>query len=129
MGSGPPGERIKPLFPSYLFVRLSLENLGDFKTVRYTRGVNKILGGDNGPVAIDERVLQVIQNRVGERGVIEQQEFLKPGDKVVMKKGVLKDLIGILEKSVDEKGRIEVLFKIVHHQMRAKVYCGDLEKY
>lgn len=120
-------DRIRPLFPSYIFIKLE-KAAQDFRMVKYTRGVHKILGGNEGPVSIPDAVITLIKSRVGERGIIEQGTFLKPQDKVVVKRGVLKDLIGILEKPIDDKGRVEVLFRIVHHQMRAKVYCGDLEK-
>lgn len=121
-------DRIKPLFPSYLFIRLHNENPEDFRTIKYTRGVHKILGGLAGPVPIPEEVIQMIQEKAGEKGFVEQGALFRPREKVLVKRGVLKDLVGILEKPVDDKGRVEVLFKIVHHQMRAKVYCGDLEK-
>lgn len=121
-------DRIKPLFPSYLFIRLQQDKWNDLRTIKYTRGVHKILGGLDGPVSIPFDIIQIIQERTGDRGFIEQGAFFKPKDKVLVKRGVLKDLIGILEKPVDDKGRVEVLFKIVHHQMRAKVFCGDLEK-
>ena len=127
--TGPLAERIKPLFPSYLFVYSNLHNFDELRTLRYTRGVNKIIGDNGRPISLREEVIETIRQRVGKEGYIEQGAFLKPGDKVIVQKGVLRDLIGIMEKPIDEKGRIEVLFKIVHHQMRAKVYCGDVEKF
>lgn len=122
------GDRIKPLFPSYLFVRLEPLSANEFRTVKFTRGVNKIVGSPEGPIPIQEEVVAVIRERVGAKGFIEQGAFLKTNDKVVVKRGVLKDLIGVLEKPMDDKGRVEILFKIVKVQMRAKVFCGDLEK-
>lgn len=120
-------DRIKPLFPSYLFIRLGREP-ENFRVVKYTRGVNKIIGGEIGPIPVDDALVEVIQERVGVQGYVEQGALLKTQDRVMVKRGVLKDLIGILEKPVDDKGRVEVLFKIVRNQMRAKIYCGDLEK-
>lgn len=120
-------DRIKPLFPSYLFIRLGTEP-ENFRMVKYTRGVNKIIGSPAGPIPVDDTLIEVIQGRVGPAGYVEQGALLKTQDRVVVKRGVLKDLMGILEKPVDDKGRVEVLFKIVRHQMRAKIYCGDLEK-
>lgn len=121
-------DRVKPLFPSYLFIRLAPASFDDFRTIKYTRGVNKIIGGETGPIPVEETMIQVIQGRVGPKGYVELGAMLKAQDRVIVKRGVLKDLIGILEKPVDDKGRVEVLFRIVRHQMRAKVYCGDLEK-
>lgn len=128
-GTNPLLERIKPLFPSYLFICSDLQNFGELRMIRYTRGVNKIIGENGQPISLKEEVIDTIKQRMGMKGYIEQGALLRTGDKVVVKKGVLKDLIGILEKPVDEKGRIEILFKIVHHQMRAKVYCGDIERF
>jgi len=121
-------ERIKPLFPSYLFVRFDLEDADHLKVVRYTRGVNKIIGGRSGPISIQKTVIETIRGRIGERGYIEQGMLLKQGDRVVVRRGVLRDLIGVLEKPMDDRGRVEILFKIVYHQMKAKVHVADLEK-
>lgn len=128
-GSSPFLERVGPLFPSYLFIHSNLENFHELRMIRYTRGVNKIVGAKSLPIPIQDEIVETIRQRIGMKGYIEQGALLKSGDKIVVKKGVLRDLIGILEKPVDEKGRVEVLFKIVHHQMRAKVYCGDIEKF
>ncbi|MDO8527697.1 MAG: transcription termination/antitermination NusG family protein [Deltaproteobacteria bacterium] len=121
-------ERVKPLFPSYLFINMNLDDYNGLRTIRYTRGVNKIIGDGEGPIAIGEELIDTIREKVGEKGFIEQGALLQPGDKVLVKRGVLSDLIGILEKPIDDKGRVEVLLKIVHHQMRAKIFVSDLEK-
>ena len=121
-------ERIKSLFPSYLFLHSDLSDNNHFKTIRYTRGVNKIVGGTEGPIPIEDAIVEAIRERIGEKGYIEQGSLLKPGDKVIVKKGILKDLMGILEKPVDDKGRVEVFLKILNNQMKAKIHCKDLER-
>ena len=46
-------DRIKPLFPNYLFARMDL-GLHYYK-VKYTRGVSKILGNGEGPIPISDK--------------------------------------------------------------------------
>ena len=68
------------LFPNYLFAKLDLER--HYYKVKWTRGVNQILGIGNEPTPISEVVIQMIKDRMGDDDTIELLEDLKPGDLV-----------------------------------------------
>lgn len=103
--------RIRPLFPNYLFAKMDLEV--HYYKVKWTRGVNKILGNRNGPVPISERVVETIKGRAGEDSLIELQDELKDGDAIQVTSGPLKDLIGIFRKEMSSKGRVKVLLSLI----------------
>src|SRR4030067_3140535 len=57
-------QKIKPLFPNYLFAMLDIDV--HYYKVKWTRGVNKILGVGNEPVPISDKVIQTIKAQRGE---------------------------------------------------------------
>jgi len=104
-------ERIKPLFPNYLFAKLDLEI--HYYRVKWTRGVNKILGSGAGPIPISERVIQTIQEREGKDKVIELVDEFKEGDVVQVTSGPFKDLMGIFKRDMSSRGRVKILLSLV----------------
>lgn len=113
------------LFPSYIFLKWDLFNPAHYHMVRYTRGVNKILGTPTCPVPISDEAVEVIQSRLDKNSVLEEQA-MKVGSFVRVKKGVLKDLVGVLEKPVSPDGRVAILLRIYEREMRAFVDCRDV---
>jgi transcription elongation factor/antiterminator RfaH len=127
-GPAKPSTRIKSLFPSYLFAKLDVGDGNILHMIKYTRGVRKILGGGENPVAIPEEVVTTIRERVDEDGVVEQQLVFRKGDRVRIKSGWMQDLIGILEKPVSSEGRVRVLLDIVGKCVRAELSSAEIER-
>lgn len=119
--------RSKPLFPSYIFVKWDLKDAERHQLVKYTRGVNRVLGDGERPVAISSEIIDLIRERVNGEGIIEQKLF-SVGDSVKVRRGILKDLVGILERPVSDSGRVDVLLRIFNREMRAKLKCSEIEK-
>lgn len=121
--------RLKSLFPSYLFARLNLEDAEIYHMIKYTRGVHRILGSGAMPVPIPEEVIDCIRQRVNKEGVLEQALVFKKGDSVRIRRGPLRDLIGILEKPVSANGRVRVLLEIMRKVVRADLPCSEIERH
>jgi transcriptional antiterminator RfaH len=118
----------KPLFPSYLFVKANLTNPYIHRKIRYTRGVNKILGSQDEPQPVSESMIETLRKQTLDGSIIEQELLFKPGDRALVKKGLLNDLIGIIEKNLCETGRVRILFKWLNKTVRATIPFTDLEK-
>lgn len=117
----------KPLFPSYVFVRLAVGDASDYRAAQFTRGVIRVLGNrTDGPVAVPEKVMALLQERANPQGVIVQELFRRVGEMVRAQRGILKDLVGILEKPVDAEGRMRVLFKMFNKNLRAVMSIRDV---
>ena len=71
---------LNPLFPNYLFARLDLER--HYYKVKWTRGVNRILGIGNQPTPISEVVIQTIKDRMGDDDTVKLLEDLQEGNLV-----------------------------------------------
>lgn len=125
---------LRPLFPNYLFIRTNFEDSCKHQMVRYTRGVNKILGDGKGPKPISSIVVETLKKLTLNGSLIEQNLLFKEGDEIIVKKGILKDLRGIIKKNLSSSGRVEVLFKWFNHdnwfncKMKALLKYQDLEK-
>lgn len=118
----------KPLFPSYLFLRGDLMKAEDHRMVRYTRGVSRILGNESGPQPIDASVITALQERTSDGSLIEQELLFKAGDTVRVRRGLLKDLVGIIERHLPAEQRVQVLFKWWSTSMRARLKYTEVEQ-
>jgi len=110
------GKTVKPFFPGYAF--LCFDHPRQYNTVKYTRGVKKVVGASDGPIPIDEEVIRGLQSReIG--GYIEFQKYGRVpeiGDEIEVAEGPLKGLKGIFQKEVDDKQRVMILLNYVSYQ-------------
>jgi len=103
--------RIKPLFPNYLFAKFHLEH--HYYKVKWTRGVNRVLGNGSGPISISEQVVSTIQEKVGENDLIRLEDEWKEGDTLQVTSGPFKDLMGIFQKKMSSHGRVRILLSLI----------------
>jgi len=103
--------QIKPLFPNYLFARLDLPN--EWKTITYTHGVARVLGGWEDPRTIDESVIAAIREQERRKDRLISYYRFKPKEGVVVRSGPLKDVHGIFDRYVDEGGRVRILLSLI----------------
>ena len=117
---------IKPFFPSYLFARLDLKP--QYYKVKWTRGVNKILGAGNEPVPISESVIQSIKERIVKGNVVKLEDELKEGDLVQITAGPFKDLTGIFQKKMSDSGRVRILLSLIGVDVAVQLSQWQIKK-
>lgn len=117
----------KSLFPTYIFIHIDFDISENIHLIKYTRGVSRILCAEGRPLPVGEKIIQAIKMRSNSEGVIEMPIRLKPGDKIRVKKGILKDLMGIMEKRTSDNERIIVLLKLINYEMRATLHWAEIE--
>lgn len=114
---------IKPLFPGYIFVRFSPSP--HLHSIRYTRGVTRVVSSGDAPLPLDDEIISVIKSRVGKDGFVTiGQNSLKAGDQVVINEGPLRGLAGIFEQDLSDGERAVVLLRTVEYQA-----CVFVEKW
>jgi transcriptional antiterminator RfaH len=104
-------QKIKPLFPNYLFARLDIEV--HYYKVKWTRGVAKILGVGNGPTPLSETVIQAVRERVGENNLVKLKDELEEGHLIQFTSGPFKDLMGVFDKKMSDGKRVRVLLSLI----------------
>lgn len=109
-------KQTKPFFPGYQFV--NFEYPEQYRIVKYTRGVKRIIGNDSGPIPISDEVINQIRSREV-NGVIELEKYgLEPGvgDEIEVMEGAMKGLRGVFHKALTDSERVIILLNYVSYQ-------------
>ena len=87
----------KPLFPRYLFIRLS-DVASNWFPIRSTRGVSQLLrfGTSTNPVEIPETIVDCLKQRCTKEEPL--HELFKPGEMIDITQFPFKGFIGFFEK-------------------------------
>lgn len=117
---------VKPLFPSYLFASLIMPD--EWKLVTYTRGVARMLGDWREACWVDTAVMDAIRKREDEKDRLIHYYHFQPSESVVVKSGPLKDLYGIFDRYVDDRGRVRILLSLIGYQASVEMEAEQLEK-
>jgi transcription elongation factor/antiterminator RfaH len=115
----------KPLFPRYIFARFEARNL---HKIVFTRGVHSVVSFDGVPTSIDDEIITLIKDRIGADGFVPTAEELRDGDKVIIKDGPLKDLVGIFQHRVKDSDRVMILLTAINFQGRVMVERDSIKK-
>jgi transcription antitermination factor NusG len=120
--------RILPFFPGYEFIYF--DHPSQYRLVKFTRGVKKVVGNQNGPIPLPVEVIQEIKTReVG--GLIELDKYgVEPeiGDEIQIMEGPLKGLKGIFKKEFTQKERVLILLNYVSYQGQLVIEKKKLKK-
>ena len=116
--TGVPTYITQPLFPRYLFAKFKREQLSK---ILFTRGVHDVVCFGDGPACVSEEIIEVIRGRIDQNGFVKLNNDLKPGDRVVISAGPLKNLIGVFEREVKGSERIMILLTAIGYQGHIEV--------
>jgi transcriptional antiterminator RfaH len=117
---------ITPLFSNYLFARLDLER--HYYKVKWTRGVNRILGVGNDPTPVSERVIQMLKDRMGDDYIVKLLEDLQEGDLVQITSGPLKDFIGVFQRRLSSGERVRILLNLIGAEVPVQISRSQIKK-
>jgi transcriptional antiterminator RfaH len=119
-------QKVRPLFPNYLFANLDLDV--HYYKVKWTRGVNKILGVGGEPIPISEKVIQTIKAQRGENNFIKLDDGLEKGNIVQFTSGPFKDLMGVFDKKMSDGNRVRVLLGLIGVDVPVQVSRYQIKK-
>ena len=115
----------KPLFPRYIFAKFDART--QLAKISFTRGVHHVVSFGGQPTLVEEDVIRIISLRIDDNGFVRIGDQLKPGDKVVIKAGPLRDFGGVFERELNDNERISVLLTTISYQGRVVVNRDVLE--
>jgi transcriptional antiterminator RfaH len=118
----------KPLFPRYVFSRFIART--SLHQISFTRGVNRVVSFNGKPVPIDDEVIAYFKARIGENGFLDLNsgEPFKLGDKIRIKSGPWRELVGVVERDLTASERVLVLMTSINYQGRLTVDKDIVEK-
>lgn len=117
---------LEPLFSRYIFAKFNYP--GVFNKIKYTRGVQKIVGMGPTPCAIEEDVIDIIKQNCSDEGVIQTDTQFKPGDRVIINKPYLKDFIGVFQYETNKRDRVSILLTTISYQANMIIGKEDISK-
>ena len=117
--TGAPTYLTQPFFPRYLFAKFNARE--QLPKIRFTRGVHNVVCFDGNPTPIEDEIIDIIRERIDENGFVKANDELKPGDKVVICAGPLRNLVGVFERQVKGSDRITILLTAIEYQGRLVV--------
>jgi transcriptional antiterminator RfaH len=112
--AGPPTYTVKPLFPRYIFARFVAHNM--LHKVSFTRGVHGVVNFGDGPIPVDDEIIEIIRLQADADGFTRIGEELRLGDRVIIKDGPLKNFTGIFEREVKHTDRVMLLLNTISYQ-------------
>lgn len=118
---------VEPLFPGYLFSRLSPQ-LGEIRLARYTPGILYVVGfGEEACPVPDDLIVSIQQRIAREKGRAAFPDY-QPGERVLITSGPLRDLEGVFDRRLSASGRVRVFIHILHRLCGAEVHIGQLQR-
>ncbi len=121
-------KRVRPFFPGYQFIYFDFPL--QYQLVRYTRGVKRVIGNQEGPIPIPEEVILGIKAREVD-GLIELFKYGEEpevGDEIEVVEGPLKGLKGVFKRDLPEKDRVLILLNYVSYQGQLLIEKKKLKK-
>jgi len=119
--------KVVPFFSCYLFVRVDPSN--GLSCVRWTPGLRRVVSFGDQPALVDEDVVSFLRQRLaGMEELGYEAYWLKPGDRVVMTSGPLRDLEGIFDDRLSSRDRAKILVDFLGRWTPCQVDINCLKK-
>jgi transcriptional antiterminator NusG len=117
-----------PMFPGYFFLH-SLVDSAIYLEVRQARGLVRILGqGWERLAVVPEAEIQAIYTVLRSRLPIQPHPYLREGQRVRVRRGLLSGVEGILVGGKANKGRLVHSVELLQQSVAVEVDCTDVEQ-
>jgi transcriptional antiterminator RfaH len=106
----PRARKVKPYFPSYLFVHVDLETVST-STLHWMPGAVNLVSFDGEPAPVPDALISAIERQVDLINVSQEDSLhgLKPGDAVVIHEGPFAGYEAIFDGQLPGRERVRVL--------------------
>ncbi|MCH8466821.1 MAG: transcriptional activator RfaH [Roseinatronobacter sp.] len=118
--------QLRPLFPGYLFVSLSVAQ-GGWRVVNSTYGISRLVSLGQEPTAVPRDLIDQLRIRCDEEGRLLPPKQLQPGDEVILTKGPFTIFVATIARIAPDQ-RIWVLMELMGRQTRIAVDGDDLRQ-
>lgn len=114
----------EPMFPRYLFVRLSHDGQQNWSPIRSTKGVSHLVNFGGLPAILDDETMDNLQHSIDKALVV---KVFSIGDKVEILKGPFKGMEAIFNTYKGEE-RAMLLLNFMAKNLTAKFDLRDFKK-
>jgi transcription antitermination factor NusG len=116
-----------PMLPGYVFVRSELEPDEYYQIIK-TVGVVRMVGFQGKPVPADENEIASLIVLDGTDRTVQNRDFMKRGDRVMIMEGPLKGLVGFYLKHRGQSGKVVVSITLLHRSLEVEIEDWALER-
>lgn len=122
----PRARKIKPYFPSYLFVQVDLETVS-VSTLHWMPGAVNLVSFDGEPAPVPDVLISAIERQVDHINNSQQNQLqgLKPGDAVVIHEGPFAGYEAIFDGQIPGRERVRVLLTFLQKRHLPIELRGD----
>jgi len=116
-----------PLIPGYVFVNTELdyeEHLNILKTV----GVVRLIGFEGKPIPVKNDEIASLRILDGTDRTVQNRDFMKTGDRVIIMEGPLKGLMGFYLQHKGQSRKVVVSVELLHRSLEVEIEDWALEK-
>lgn len=116
-------ERIVPLFPAYVFVRI----VDQWWRVRWSVGVLRLIMGDTCPASVSDKIIVALKRREGENGLVKlpKRAGLERGQAVRIVRGSFAERVGIYD-GMQGSERVRVLVNLMGRSVPVTLAPADI---
>ena len=115
-----------PLFPGYVFMGTSIKPI-PWTSINSTRGISKAVTLDGIYRPVSTHIIEGLQSRCDEHGVLRQLNDIVAADRVKIERGPFAEFVCTVEQTKDDQ-RAWVLIDLLQQQTRAEVSLDDVSK-
>lgn len=113
----PRARKIRPYFPSYLFLKTTKENINSssIKWIPYSKGVVSF-GGEAS--IVPDKLISTLKQKLGdgENIIFEHKQEIDSGAPIIIEYGPFKGYEGIFDSMLDGSDRVRILLKMLSDQ-------------
>jgi len=116
-----------PLIPGYVFVNTELdyeEHINILKTV----GVVRLIGFEGKPIPVNDNEIASLRILDGTDRTVQNRDFMKTGDRVIIMEGPLKGLMGFYLQHKGQSRKVVVSVELLHRSLEVEIEDWALEK-
>ena len=115
-----------PLFPGYLFIGTSTDPI-PWKSINGTRGVSRVVTFDGSYRPINPHIIEGLQYRCDEYGLIKELNEVVLGDRVKIERGPFSEFICTIDE-IEDGQRAWVLIDLLQQKVRTEFPLFSLSK-
>lgn len=116
----------EPLFPYYLFIRLD-RLASNWRPIRSTRGVLRLVTFGNEPVAVDDTLVETLREHPSGEQRAASNVYFRAGEPVEITEGPFRELQAVFAAQKGEERAI-VLLNMLHKQQRLEMPISQLRR-
>ncbi|MEO8354853.1 MAG: transcription termination/antitermination NusG family protein [Chloroflexota bacterium] len=110
----PRARKVRPYFPSYLFVHVDLDMVSA-STLHWMPGAVNLISFDSEPASVPDLLISAIERQVGHINALQESfvKSLKPGDIVTIHDGPFAGYEAIFDGEISGRERVRVLLNFL----------------